>query len=66
MFTGNITINAKENSGDIEFQLKSGKTQRRKNSPGEFISNFINIAGIDNIFEIEKQCRLRISEYQHN
>ncbi len=63
LFTGNITVNTKGNSGDIEFQLKSGKTQKQKYGPNEFVPDFIYIAGINNIFEIEKQCRLRISEH---
>ncbi len=64
LFTGNITINVNGNSGDIEFQLNSGKNYHRENSPDEFVPDVINVVGVDNVYEIEKQCRLRIEQYK--
>jgi hypothetical protein len=48
--------------GDIEFQLRTGKMERRKDSPDKFVPDIINISGVDNVLEIEKYCRIRIKE----
>jgi hypothetical protein len=48
--------------GDIEFQLRTGKMESRKNSPDKFVPDIINISGVDNVLEIEKYCRIRIKE----
>lgn len=48
--------------GDIEFQLRKGKIENRKNGSDKFVSNIICISGINDVFEIEKSCRIRIKE----
>ncbi len=63
-FSGNIEIRCNGNSGDIDFELKTGKMRSRENAPDMFVPDFIYVSGIDNVFEVEKQCRFRIE--QHN
>lgn len=59
-FTGNITMNNK--SGDITFELRTGRMQSRKNGPDRYVPDSIDMIGIDNVFEIEKISRQRIQE----
>jgi hypothetical protein len=59
-FTGNLEINGQK--GDISLQLRSGKMVQRKNRPDEFVPDVINISGVTDVFEIEKNCRIRIKE----
>ncbi|WP_431242400.1 hypothetical protein ACQ9BO_21490 [Flavobacterium sp. P21] len=61
-FTGSIKIKAKNNFGEIEFELRTGKMESRKNQPDKFVPDIIYLTGIDNVYEIEKKCRLRIKE----
>jgi hypothetical protein len=61
-FSGNIELNNKNNLGDIEFQLRTGKMESRKNSPDKFVPDIIYISGINDVLEIEKSCRIRIKE----
>ncbi|KAF2509550.1 hypothetical protein EYY60_14335 [Flavobacterium zhairuonense] len=61
-FTGSIKIKAKNNFGEIEFELRTGKMESRKNQPDKFVPDIIYLTGIDNVYDIEKKCRLRIKE----
>nr|WP_199002442.1 hypothetical protein [Flavobacterium sp. ASV13] len=61
-FTGNVKINAKNNFGNLEYELRTGKMQRRKNQSDKFVPDIIYIAGIENVYEIEKKCKIRIKE----
>jgi len=61
-FTGNIKIDSKNNAGNLEFELRTGKTHSKKNSGDRFVPDIIHITGITNVFEIEKKCNLRIKE----
>jgi hypothetical protein len=47
---------------DIEFQLRTGKMESKKNSPDKFVPDIIYISGVNNVLEIEKSCRIRIKE----
>lgn len=61
-FNGNVKINAKNNFGDLEYELRTGKMEKRKNAGDKFVPNIIYISGIENVYEIEKKCRIRIKE----
>lgn len=61
-FTGSIKIKAKNNFGEIEFELRTGKMESRKNQPDKFVPDIIYLTGIDNVYDIEKKCRIRIKE----
>lgn len=61
-FSGNMELNTKENTGDIEFQLRTGKMESKKNAPDKFVPDIIYISGINDVYEIERLCRIRIKE----
>lgn len=61
-FSGDIKLRSKNNFGDIEFKLRTGKVVTSKNNPDRFVPDVIYIAGINGVFEIEKLCRIRIKE----
>ncbi len=61
-FTGTIKIDSKGTSGNLEFELRTGKMHSRKNSGNRFVPDIIYMAGIENVFEIEKKCKTRIKE----
>lgn len=61
-FTGSVKIKAKNNFGDLEYELRTGKTQTQKNKPDKFVPDIICISGIENIYDIEKKCKIRIKE----
>ncbi len=61
-FTGTIKIDSKGTSGNLEFELRTGKMQSRKNSSDQFVPDVIYLVGIENVFEIEKKCTIRIKE----
>ncbi|TDP02093.1 hypothetical protein [Flavobacterium sp. 245] len=61
-FTGNVKINAKNNSGNLEFELRTGKMESQKNKPDKFVPDIIYVSGIENVYDIEKKCRIRIKE----
>ena len=61
-FTGNIKIDSKGSAGNLEFQLRTGKMKSRKNNSDRFVPDIIHITGIENVFQIEKKCKIRIKE----
>jgi hypothetical protein len=61
-FTGNVKIKAKNNFGDLEYELRTGKMQSRKNQSDKFVPDVIYISGIENVYDIERKCKIRIKE----
>ncbi len=61
-FSGNIKINNKSKLGDLELELRTGKMKSRGKGSDKFVPDKIYISGIENVFEIEKKCRIRIKE----
>lgn len=61
-FSGNVKINAKNNFGDLEYELRTGKMQSRKNESDKFVPDILYISAIENVYEIEKICKIRIKE----
>lgn len=59
-FTGVVEVNLKR--GDIEFELRTGRMQSRKNGPDRYVPNKVEISGVDNPQEIELITRKRIKE----
>jgi len=61
-FTGNVKIKAKNNFGDLEYELRTGKMQSRKNESDKFVPDIIYISAIENVYYIEKICKIKIKE----
>ncbi|MFH6999532.1 hypothetical protein ACHRVZ_16505 [Flavobacterium sp. FlaQc-57] len=61
-FTGNVKIESKNNLGDLEYELRTGKMQSQKNQADKFVPDIIYISGIENVYDIEKKCKIRIKE----
>ena len=61
-FSGNIEMKNKNGEGNLTMELRTGSMKSRKNSSDQFVPDKIYIAGIPNVFEIEKKCRIRIKE----
>jgi len=61
-FSGNVKIESKNNLGDLEYELRTGKMQSRKNESAKFVPDIIYISGIENVYDIEKKCKIRIKE----
>ncbi|NER18955.1 hypothetical protein [Spongiivirga citrea] len=61
-FSGNIKIDGKGIYGNLEFELRTGKTKSRDNGPDKFVPDVIDMAGIKNTYDIGKKCRKRIKE----
>lgn len=61
-FTGNVKIKARNNFGNLEYELRTGKMESRKDKPDKFVPDIIYVSGIENVYEIEKKCRVRIKE----
>ena len=61
-FSGNIEIKLKENYGNLQLELRTGKMNSRKNAPDKFVPDIIYMPEIGNVLDIEKKCRVRIKE----
>ncbi|SDW74979.1 hypothetical protein SAMN05444411_10299 [Lutibacter oricola] len=61
-FSGNIKIKSSGQSGNLAFELRTGKMKSRKNAPDKYVPNVIHMVGLKDVFKIEKKCRLRIKE----
>lgn len=57
-FTGNMEVIDKPKGGELIMLLRSGKTT----SKGHYTPDKVQMAGIADVFEVEKHCRLRIKE----
>ncbi len=60
-FTGNIKIKKKRTYGNLELELRTGKMRSGKNS-SKYVPDIVYITQIDNVFDIEKKCKIRIKE----
>jgi len=65
-FSGNVTVKSKNSVGDLELQLRTGKSRRRKKGATKFVHDVIYLSQIKRVFEIEKKCRIRIQENDPN
>lgn len=61
-FSGNIKVKSKSILGDLELELRTGKMKSRHKGSNRFVPDIMYISGIENVFEIEKKCRIRIKE----
>ena len=64
-FTETIELTHKNGIGTLEFILNTGRTEKSINTDrtaSRFIPDIIYITGIQNVYEIEKKCRVRIIE----
>lgn len=61
-FSGDITVNGDEISGDLSLQMRTGKMVSSKNNRRRYVPETIYLTGIPDVYEIEKICRLRIKE----
>ena len=72
-FTGKVTMDQKNNFGDLILELKNQKAGKiivdediyEDNPDEEFYNESIKIAGIRNIMSIESKCKYRISQQKN-
>lgn len=48
--------------GNLSFEMRTGKMVSRKNGPDRYVPDTVYIAGIEDVFEVERFCRQRIRE----
>jgi hypothetical protein len=60
-FNGDIQVNGKEHNGNIMLVMRTG-TMVSKKSGSQYVPDTIYLAGIPDVFEIERICRQRIKE----
>lgn len=61
-FTGTIEVNGNIQNGNITFTMRTGEMVSRKNGPDQYVPDTTYIAGVENVFEVERLCRQRIRE----
>lgn len=61
-FSGDIEINGDDRKGNITLQMRSGRMVSEKNGPDRYVPDTVYIAGIPDVFKVEKLCRERIKE----
>lgn len=61
-FSGHIEIQGTAGKGDITLQLRTGRMVSSKNGPDRYVPDAVYIAGIQDVYEVEKICRQRIKE----
>lgn len=61
-FSGDIDIHGNDQKGDISLRMSSGKMESSRYGRDRYVADMIYMAGIPNVFEIEKIIRKRISE----
>ncbi len=60
-FTGNMRIKTNGNFGSLEFILRTGKIHKNEDRK-RFVPDKIEMAGIQNVLDIQEKCRKRIKE----
>lgn len=61
-FSGNIIVKQKNIVGNLELELRTGKTKSGNNNADKFVPDIMYMVEIDNVFNVEKKCRIRIKE----
>ncbi len=61
-FSGDIDVRGTDQKGDISLRMSSGKMQSSRYGRDRYVADMIYLAGIPNVFEIEKMLRKRITE----
>ncbi len=61
-FSGDIEVRGADQKGDISLRMSSGKMESSRYGRDRYVADMIYMAGIPNVFEIEKIIRKRISE----
>jgi hypothetical protein len=61
-FSGDIEISGNDKKGNLTLQMRSGRMVSQKNGPDRYVPDTIYIAGIPEVFKVEKLCRGRIKE----
>jgi len=61
-FSGDIEVNGNEQKGNISLGLRTGKMVSQKNGPDRYVPDTIYISGIQEVYKVEKLCRMRIKE----
>ncbi len=61
-FSGDIEVRGTDKKGDISMRMSSGKMQGSRYGRDRYVADMMYIAGIPNVFEIEKVLRKRIRE----
>lgn len=61
-FSGDIEVRGTDQKGDISLRMSSGKMQSSRYGRDRYVADMIYMAGIPNVFEVEKMLRKRIGE----
>lgn len=61
-FSGDLDVRGTDQKGDISLRMSSGKMQSSRYGRDRYVADMIYLAGIPNVFEVEKMLRKRISE----
>lgn len=64
-FTETIELTNKNGIGNLEFILNTGRTEKAidtDRTTSRFVPDIIYITGVQDVYEIEKKCRIRIIE----
>jgi hypothetical protein len=62
-FSGDIDIRGNNQKGDISLRMSEGKMQSSRYGRDRYVADMVYLAGIPNVFEIEKMLRQRIKEH---
>jgi hypothetical protein len=61
-FSGDIEVSGNELKGNISLGLRTGRMVSQKNGPDRYVPDTIYISGIQDVYKVEKLCRMRIKE----
>jgi hypothetical protein len=61
-FSGDIDVRGTDQKGDISLRMSSGKMQSSRYGRDRYVADMVYMAGIPNVFEVEKMLRKRIGE----
>jgi hypothetical protein len=61
-FSGDIEISGDDRKGNVTLQMRSGTMVSQKNGPDRYVPDTVYIAGIPDVFTVERICRERIKE----
>lgn len=61
-FSGDIEVSGNVQKGNISLHMRTGRMVGRKDGPDRYVPDVIDLAEIQNVFEIEQICRRRIKE----
>jgi hypothetical protein len=61
-FTGVTHVRGTNETGEIKFELRTGRMVSRKNAPSQYVPDKVYMVGVPDPFGLEAKCRKRIKE----